>query len=136
MYKWKCFTEKASLRPCRWDGSCGNFYQRTTVSAGKRLKRSVMKRKTSAKMQSWYHFHVSSTLLYLRNEIINTVSVNLNIKSKNMWDTNSKPDEMNQTVMRKFVTKSNEKSSAEINCGKRYEILYIKDSGHMQYEKY
>ena len=53
-----------------------------------------------------------------------------------MWDTNSKPDEMNQTVMRKFVTKSNEKSSAEINCGKRYEILYIKDSGHMQYEKY
>ena len=49
-----------------------------------------------------------------------------------MWDTNSKPDEMNQKVL----TKSNEKSSAEINCGKRYEILYIKDSGHMQYEKY
>ena len=37
---------------------------------------------------------------------------------------------------KKVLTKSNEKSSAEINCGKRYEILYIKDSGHMQYEKY
>ena len=102
MYKCKCFTEKANLRPCRWDGSCGNLYQRRTLFAEKSLERSVMKRKTSAKMQNWYHFHVSNTLLYLGNEIINTVSVNLNIASKNMWDTNSKPDEMNQTVIRKF----------------------------------
>ena len=119
MYKWKCFTEKVSLRPCRWDWSCGNIYQRITVSAEKSSERSVMKRKKSAKMQNLYHFQVSNTLFYLRNDIINVVSVNLNIASKNMWDTHSKPEEINHTVMRKFVTKSNEKLSAEINCRKR-----------------
>ena len=46
-----------------------------------------------------------------------------------MRDTNSKPQEIYQTVKRKSVTKGNNKLRAEINCENRYETLYLTDSG-------
>ena len=55
---------------------------------------------------------------------------NLSIVNKNMRDTNSNPEEIYETVRRKSVTKGNEKSRTEINCEKRYETLYLLDSGH------
>ena len=44
-----------------------------------------------------------------KNEIIKIPSENLSIVNKNMCDTNLKPEEKYQTVMRKSVTKDNEK---------------------------
>ena len=55
---------------------------------------------------------------------------NLSIVNKNMRDTNSNPEEIYQTIKRKSVTKGNEKWRTEINCEKRYETLYLLDSGH------
>ena len=46
-----------------------------------------------------------------------------------MCDTNSKPEEIYQIIMKKAVTKSNEKLRAEINCENRFETLYLSDSG-------
>ena len=42
-----------------------------------------------------------------------------------MCNTNSKPEEIYQTIKRKSITKVNEKLRAEINCENRYEILYL-----------
>ena len=55
-----------------------------------------------------------------KNEIIKIPSENLSIVNKNMCDTNLKPEEKYQTVMRKSVTKGNEKLRAEISCKDRY----------------
>ena len=44
-----------------------------------------------------------------KNEIIKIPSENLSIVNKNMCDTNLKSEEKYQTVMRKSVTKDNEK---------------------------
>ena len=46
-----------------------------------------------------------------------------------MCDTNSKPEEIYQIIMKKAVTKSNEKLRAEINCENRFETLSLTDSG-------